>query len=171
MSLATATEVLEEYSDGVWFIELAALSDPTLVLPTVASIFDIRETLGRLLRDALSGELRPKQLLLILDNCEHLVDACAALVAALLPVCADLRVLATSREVLGVPGESVWRVPSLSSPDPARPPPIDVLMRLRSHPPVRGTGGDRAPTFRADARECRCRCGHLPATRRDPAGD
>jgi len=128
MSLATAMGVLEEYPDGVWFVELGALSDPGLVLPTVASALDVREAPGRSLDAMLMDELRPKQLLLILDNCEHLVDACATLAAATLQASPGLRVLATSREVLGVPGETVWRVPSLSFPDPQHLPPLEDLM-------------------------------------------
>jgi len=132
MSLATATAVLEEYPDGVRFVELAALSDPALVLPTVAAAVDVREVPGHSLQTVLVEDLRSKQLLLILDNCEHLVEACATLVAALLQACPGLRVLATSRETLGVPGETVWRVPSLSFPDPRQLPPQDALMEYEA---------------------------------------
>ncbi len=132
MSLATAAAVLEEYPDGVLFVELAALSDPALVLPTVAAALDLREAPGHSLQTVLMDDLRSKQMLLVLDNCEHLVDACATLAVALLQACPGLRVLATSREPLDVLGETVWRVPSLSFPDPRQLPSLDALMEYEA---------------------------------------
>ncbi|MGI8552118.1 MAG: ATP-binding protein [Dehalococcoidia bacterium] len=102
--------------DGVWLVELAAIGEPALVPQAVAAMFGLREQPGRTLVETLVGALQSKRLLLVLDNCEHLVDACAALAAALLRVCPDVRILATSRESLGIDGEAVWRVPSLSLP-------------------------------------------------------
>src|SRR5205823_80982 len=108
------------FPDGVWLVELAALADPSLVPEAVAAVLGVREGPGRPLLDALVAHLRPRGLLLVLDNCEHLVDACAALCETLLGRCPDLRILATSREPLRLGGEVVWRVPSLPAPDPER---------------------------------------------------
>ncbi|HEU4758573.1 MAG TPA: tetratricopeptide repeat protein [Dehalococcoidia bacterium] len=117
LALQVAADLLDEYADGVWLVELAALADPALVPQAVASALRLREAPGQIIADTLSEHLSDKSLLLVLDNCEHLVDGCAPLVEALLRACPALRVLATSRESLGVAGETVWRVPSLSLPE------------------------------------------------------
>jgi predicted ATPase/DNA-binding SARP family transcriptional activator/Tfp pilus assembly protein PilF len=118
LALEVATALLDERPDAVWFIDFAALADPDLVPHTVIAALGVPEEPGRPLVDLLVKYLRPRRLLLVLDNCEHLVAAAAQLVDRLLRACPGLRVLATSREVLGVPGEVPWRVPSLSAPDP-----------------------------------------------------
>ena len=94
----------------------AALADPALVPQTVASVLGLREEAGRPLTETLRDYLRPKHLLLLLDNCEHLLAACATLVDALLRGCPDLRVLTTSREPLAMLGETTYRIPPLSLP-------------------------------------------------------
>ena len=127
LSLQLAAEVLDAFSDGAWLVELAPVSDPALLPQTVASVWDVREQPGRPLMATLSDYLRPKTLLLILDNCEHLVDACAQLATALLTACPRLKILASSREALGVAGETAYRVPSLSLPDPRQPPSFESL--------------------------------------------
>jgi predicted ATPase/DNA-binding CsgD family transcriptional regulator/DNA-binding XRE family transcriptional regulator len=99
---------------GVWMVDLAAITDPGLVVQAVAGVLDVPEESDRPLRDALLDALRPRRLVLVLDNCEHLLAACAELASALLSGCAGIRILATSREPLGVPGEHVWPVPPLS---------------------------------------------------------
>jgi hypothetical protein len=106
------------YPDGVWLAELAARAGPASVPQAVAGAVGVREEPGHPLQATLAAALRPKRLLLLLDNCEHLLDACARLGDALLRACPHLRVLATSREALGIAGETAWRVPSLSLPDP-----------------------------------------------------
>ncbi len=118
LALQVAWDVLEEYPDGVWLAELASLADPSLVPQTVAMSLRVREIPGRPIEETLLHYLQRKSLLLVLDNCEHLVAASSRLAAAILRSCPHLRVLATSREVLGVAGEISWRVPSLSLPDP-----------------------------------------------------
>jgi len=118
LALQVAAAELERFRHGVWLVELAALADPSLVPQAAASVLRVDEQPGRALSDTLVGYLRPKSLLLVLDNCEHLLAACAHLADTLLRACPDLRILATSREGLGVPGETLWRVPSLSVPDP-----------------------------------------------------
>ncbi len=132
LALQVSAEVLEELKDGVWFVELAAMSDPTLVPQTVASALSVREQSGRPVLTTLSDFLQPKHVLLVLDNCEHLVAVCGHLAETLLRACPTLRVLATSREVLGIPGEVIWRVPSLSLPDPRRPPSLEHLTQYEA---------------------------------------
>ena len=118
LALQVGADLLDEYPDGVWLVELAALSEPSLVPQAALSALGLREEPQRALTDTLTDALRPKALLLILDNCEHLVGACAALSDRLLRACPQVRVVATSREALRAEGESVWRVPSLASPEP-----------------------------------------------------
>jgi predicted ATPase/class 3 adenylate cyclase len=116
LALQAAAEVVEDYPEGVWLAELAPIADPFLVPKTVASALNVREQPGRDMTETMIAVLRHKALLLVLDNCEHLVAACRDLAAALLRACPKVRILATSREGLGVPGETLWRVPSLSAP-------------------------------------------------------
>jgi len=121
LALEVAKDLLETYPDGVWLVELAGLSEGELGVQAVAAVLRVREQQRSLLWDTLVDYLRPKDVLLILDNCEHLIEATARLIDGLLVGCPKLRVLATSRELLGVPGEVVWRVPSLPVPDPRSP--------------------------------------------------
>jgi non-specific serine/threonine protein kinase len=116
LALQVASQLRDELTDGVWLVELASLNDPTLVPQTVATTLGFPEQSGRALTDVLANHLRPKKLLLVLGNCEHLVVACTQLVEALLHQCPHLTILATSRESLNVAGEIVWLVPSLASP-------------------------------------------------------
>jgi non-specific serine/threonine protein kinase len=107
----------DEFPDGVWLVELAPLSDPALVLQALAMALSVRDTPDLPLLDTLIAYLQARQLLLVLDNCEHLIETCASLVEALLRSCTLLCVLATSREALSIPGETTFVVPSLSLPD------------------------------------------------------
>ena len=132
LALAAVHELVEEFNDGVWLVELASLSDAALVAQTVAFTLSVREQPGRPLTETLTDYLRPREVLVVLDNCEHLVEACANLAVALLQACPRLRILATSRETLGVAGESPWPVPSLSLPDPRHPPSVDELSRYEA---------------------------------------
>lgn len=117
LALALATTLVPAYADGVWLVALAALADPALLPATVAAALGVREEPGHPLTTTLVAALRTRTLFLILDNCEHLTDACAALVAPLLAACPHLRILATSRETLRTPGELTWRVPALRVPE------------------------------------------------------
>jgi non-specific serine/threonine protein kinase len=117
LALAVGERVMPDYTDGVWLVELAALADPALVAPTVAAVLSIRET-ERPPLERLTDALRSRVLVVILDNCEHLVRSCAELADGLLRACAGLQILATSREPLGVGGEVIWRVPGLALPAP-----------------------------------------------------
>jgi predicted ATPase len=123
LALAVAFEVVNSFEDGVWWVELASLSDPDLLPQAVASALGsalgVREVPGRSLTAMLVGHLKPKKTLLVLDNCEHLVEGCAALANTLLRSCPDLKILATSREPLSIAGERSWPVPYLSTPDPS----------------------------------------------------
>ncbi len=123
LALQAAADLLEHFPDGVWLVELAALSDPALVAQTVASVLGVREQPGRTVTESLTEYLKPRTLLLLLDTCEHLVDGCAPLVDTLLRACPSLRILATSRAPLGVAGENIEAVPPLSLPDVGRLPP------------------------------------------------
>src|ERR671917_1439263 len=132
LALAVARELLEGFEDGVWLVELASLADPSLVPQVVASTLGVREQPGRSLTETLSDYLSSKKMLLVLDNCEHLIEGCAELAEALLRSCPELRVLATSREALGITGEVAWPVPSLSLPDVRRLPDIESLPSYES---------------------------------------
>lgn len=128
LALQVAASVLASYPDGVWLVDLASLSDPALVPQTVASALTVPERPGRSLSDTLVDYLRPKSLLVILDNCEHVLTASAQLAGTILRSCPGLRLFATSREPLRVGGEVSWRVPSLSVPDPGHSPAPERLM-------------------------------------------
>ncbi len=110
--------VLADFADGVWLVELAPLAEPGLIPHFVATAVGVREIAGRDLTPVLVDGLRARHLLLILDNCEHLISDCAQIAETLLRGCPHLRIVATSREILGASGETVWRVPSLPVPDP-----------------------------------------------------
>jgi len=118
LALEVAWKGREAYPDGAWLIELAALIDPTLLPQTIAGTFGIQAEGARAPVDTLVTILRDAGLLLVLDNCEHLITACAQLVEILLDSCPYLHILATSREVLHLPGECSWPVPALPLPDP-----------------------------------------------------
>ncbi len=132
LALEVAAQMLKGFPGGVWLVELAALSDPALVPQVVASALGMREVAGRTLTEALVDYLKPKHVLLVLDNCEHLIEACAHLAETLLRSCPNLRILATSREPLHIPGEVTWLVPTLSRPNPERLPPLQNLLRYEA---------------------------------------
>ena len=114
LSLQIAAGVIDQFPDGVWLVELAPLADPGLVPQAVATVLGVHEQPGHPLTATLAGYLRTRRLLLLLDNCEHLIQAAAALAETLLQTCPGLHVLATSREPLAIEGEQTCRVPSLT---------------------------------------------------------
>jgi predicted ATPase/class 3 adenylate cyclase/Tfp pilus assembly protein PilF len=120
LALRVGDDLLGERPDGVWLVELASLTDGALVTQAVATALGVPEQLGQALFKTLTDYLRPKSLLLLLDNCEHLLAACAQLTDVLLRGCPNLRILATSREGLGIAGEAQYPVPALPVPDPER---------------------------------------------------
>ena len=129
LALEVARDLVGAYPDGVWLVELAPLSEGKLVPQAVARAMRVREQPGRPLVDTLTEALHKKATLLVLDNCEHLVDSVAHLADTLVDLCSQLRVLTTSREPLEVEDEVVWRVSSLSTPNTDRLPLAGELMR------------------------------------------
>jgi class 3 adenylate cyclase len=119
LAIEVAAQLSGEFSDGVWCVDLAPITDAELVPLTVARAFGLPDQPGRSTMDTLTRFVADRQMLVVLDNCEHLLDASAALVEALLAAAAGLTLLATSREPIGVAGEVSWRVPSLSLRDEA----------------------------------------------------
>ena len=122
LSLQVASSILEQFKDGVWLIELAPISEPALVPNTVANVLRLRVEDSRPLMDVVVDWLSGKETLFILDNCEHLIDACAHFANTILQHCRGARILASSREALGVAGEATYRVPSLPTPNE----PLDI---------------------------------------------
>ena len=121
LALEVARDLAGTCPEGAWFVDLAPLSEPEVVPQAVAAALEVREEPGRPLTDTLADVLSGKNLLVLLDNCEHLIEAAADLVDVLLGRCPGLRVVATSREPLGVEGEVLWRVPPLSVPQASTP--------------------------------------------------
>ena len=165
---ALAVASMPIFPDGVWLAELAPLADAALVPRTVAGVFQLTDDPGHTPAELLISFLGSRRLLLILDNCEHVIAACADLAEALLRDCPHLTILATSREALRVPGEVAWRVPSLSTLEPLRLPPspryaIDwTASRWRSKWPQPWMICSRCSAA-ASARHCR---GSRPCVRR-----
>jgi predicted ATPase/class 3 adenylate cyclase/DNA-binding CsgD family transcriptional regulator len=118
LALQATVDVAEQYPDGTWFVDLAPVGDPAQVIPATAAALGLRENPGRPLMDSMAEWLHDKEALLLLDNCEHLREACGQLLARLLGSCPHLTVLATSREALGVEGERLYVVPPLATPSP-----------------------------------------------------
>ena len=131
LALAVAAELLGEYPAGVWLVDFAPLpgaasGDVPVVVQSVAQVLGVREEPGTPLLHTVAGYLKDRHLLLVLDNCEHLVAACAVLASTLLRACHALRILATSREELGIAAERRWWVPSLTVPDPKHLPALEL---------------------------------------------
>jgi predicted ATPase/DNA-binding XRE family transcriptional regulator len=118
LALQVAHDLMDAFPQGAWWVELAPLSAPTLVPQAVAAALGLREQPGRSLLETLCAFLAKQHLLLVLDNCEHVVATCADLAETLLRASATVRLLTTSREALRIPGEVTWRVPPLATPDP-----------------------------------------------------
>ncbi|MFD9664306.1 protein kinase [Rhodococcus sp. NPDC059968] len=127
LALRVAARVQRDFADGAWLIELGDVSDESLLLDVVAGSLRLHDRSSRPLQDTVREFLAPREVLLILDNCEQIIDAVAALGATLLRSCPRLRILATSREGLGIGGETTLRVPPLVVPDSARPPGLQGL--------------------------------------------
>jgi predicted ATPase/class 3 adenylate cyclase len=127
LSLQIAADALDTYPDGVWFVDLAPIRDASLVPSVVATTLSVQEEAGRPLIQTLRGHLKSRKTLIILDNCEHLIDACASIANALLQAAPQLRMIATSREALRVPGEQVYQVSPMPAPD--RSAGVEALLR------------------------------------------
>ncbi|MCW3054200.1 MAG: transcriptional regulator, LuxR family, partial [Chthonomonadales bacterium] len=118
LALAVAEIVRTEFAQGVWFVDLTALLDPNRIVQAISAVLKLRAKPGSDLRTMLTDYLAERRMLLILDNCEQLLEGCAELAEALLEECGDLKILVTSRHPLRLAGEVDWRVPSLETPDP-----------------------------------------------------
>lgn len=116
LGLQAAAELLDESGDGVWLVELAAVTDADAVPASIAAVLGVAAQQGRTMLDTLLDALVPQRLLIVLDNCEHLIDACARTADAILRRCPRAHLLATSREPLGIGGETIYRVPPMSLP-------------------------------------------------------
>ncbi len=127
LSLQIAGDVLDSYRDGAWLVDLAPVRDPSIMASEAAKVLGVREEPGRLLIETLCAHVKPRNLLLILDNCEHLIKPSAELVYAILGAAPEIRIIATSREALRVPGEQTYAVPPL--PVPNRSDGIEALSR------------------------------------------
>jgi predicted ATPase/DNA-binding SARP family transcriptional activator len=130
LALEVASELVGAYPDGVWLVELAPLTEEALVPQAVAKAVKVPEQPGRELTETLVDALREKKLLLVLDNCEHLIEAATQLADVLIPSCPHLRILATSREALGMEEELLWSMDPLSVPDAYRAPAAGELARF-----------------------------------------
>lgn len=146
LALVAASELVGGFEDGAWLVELASLADPSLVQGAVATTLGVREQPGNPPTETLSDYLRTKKMLLVLDNCEHLIETCAVLAEALLRTCPNLRILATSREAFGIAGETRLAVPSLSLPDPRHLPTVEDV----AHYEAANLFVDRAKTVKPE---------------------
>jgi predicted ATPase len=150
LALELARGAQASYAGGAALVELAAVSDPQLLPDAVAAVFDVRAMPGRTLVDAIVDVVAPRPLLLVVDNCEHLLGATASLAAALLRAAPDLTIVTTSREPLRIPGEVVFRVPSLDIPDPEQPGTPDDLLRYEAVRLFADRAASAAPGFALD---------------------
>ena len=132
LMLRLADELLSEHPDGVWFLDLAPLSDPLRVAEALVATLGVQEEGGRTLTDTLADHLRDKRTLILLDNCEQMLGAAAEVAATLLQGCAQVRMVATSREAMAIPGEMTYQVPSLPLPEPGGLAGVDAIGRSDS---------------------------------------
>lgn len=130
LSIQVAREVQSEYPNGVWLVELSSLADPALIPQSVADVLGLMKDGRRPVMESLADFLRARTLLLVLDNCEHLLEGCAQLSETLLLACPTVRIMASSREDLGIAGESVYRVPSLEAPELGSLPALESLAQM-----------------------------------------
>jgi len=151
LSLHIAADLLDEFSDGVWFVELAPLSDARLVAQAVASALGVTEEVGRPVIEALVKLAAERRMLLILDNCEHLIDASAELARQLLQAGPHLKILTSSREPLRIAGETVYPVPALATPDASQPINVERLAQFEAARLFIDRAAAAQPSFRLTA--------------------
>ena len=171
LAIQAAAEVLEQYSDGAFLVELAALADPGLVPNTVAVGLGLKEDSGAPILQTLKEHLKDRRLLLVLDNFEHLLHACAELADTTLRYCPRVVILATSREPLGIVGEQTYRLPSLSLPDPRTAPDCRDFGALRVGAAIPGSHTPVQARFLYNQREFPCPGLYLPSLGWDSARD
>ena len=131
LALQVAADLLDEYADGVWFVNLAPVTDPGLVVATIAQALEVKEVGGQTLLDTVKSYLREKCLLLLIDNFEQVISA-ATSISELLATCPQLKVLVTSRIALRLRGEREYSVPTLHMPDPKHMPALDTLTQFEA---------------------------------------
>jgi predicted ATPase/class 3 adenylate cyclase len=164
LAIEAAAQLVPAFRDGVWLIELAPLSDAAMLPQAVAVTVAVQEQPGRALTETLADVLQSRSLLLVLDNCEHLVSPCAALVERLLKACPRLQVLATSRETLNIEAEITYHVPSLSAPNPAHLHALEQLLEYDAVLLFLDRATRTAPTFALTEQNARAVaevCAHL----------
>ena len=132
LALQAAAEVLDDFPDGVWLVELAPLADERMVAQRVASVLGVKEETGRPLVETLRAGVNDRRLLILLDNCEHVALGCAQLAHQLLQACPGVKILATSREALHIGGETIYPLAALQLPDPAAAMAIGELTRVEA---------------------------------------
>ncbi|MCX6046984.1 MAG: tetratricopeptide repeat protein [Chloroflexi bacterium] len=132
LAIQVATDLIDQFAQGVWWVELAALNEGGLVARSIAKTLGVREVLDQTLSQTVANFLGDKQLLLVIDNCEHLIEPTAQLAATLLSHCPNLQILTTSREPLNIAGETLWQVPTFAAPEPAKLSFIDLLLQFES---------------------------------------
>jgi predicted ATPase len=148
LALQIAAEVKDEYGDGVWLVDLTSMLDGALVPRALVAVLGVREEPGRELVQTLAEFLSYKDVLLLLDNCEHLLASCVRLIDALLHQCPGLHIMATSREVLGVEGEALWRLDTLSVPEQHNPVTADELLGYEAAQLFLDRAALRGPSFK-----------------------
>ncbi len=171
LAIRLAGALQRVFSNGTWLVELGELSDPDLLEEHVAVTLGVRPVSSSDPLLALIDYCIDRSLLLVFDNCEHLVDAVARLAGAILRRCAGVKILATSRESLGVGGEVTMRVPSLTTPELRGPRAYDGLARYESVLLFAERAATVVPGFRADRGQQECRCPYLPRSGRIAAAD
>ena len=148
LSIQVASDVLGNYPDGVWLVELAPIRDPLLIPRATAIAIGLRDEPQRPVIDMLCDHLRDKKMLILLDNCEHLVDACAQIAEWILRAAPNVRILASSREALDIAGEVTYRVPSLGVPDMEHLPSVDSLSQYEAVKLFIDRAVSAVPTFK-----------------------
>ncbi|MBM3137415.1 MAG: tetratricopeptide repeat protein, partial [Chloroflexi bacterium] len=132
LSLQVAREMQDDFSDGVWVVELSTIFEKEQVIRVVAAALDVREKTNQPLMESIVEFLKPRELLLIMDNCEHLITTCAGFCGMLLGACPDIRIMVTSREALGIQGEVSFHVPSMKLPDLESLPEAEAVWEVES---------------------------------------
>jgi len=132
LALQAAADLIDVFENGVWLVDLSPVADQAQIERAVALPLDIKEEPGRLLLETLVDRLADRHLLLLLDNCEHVIEAASRVAEALLRAVPGVRILATSREPLNISGEAAWRIPTLSIPEPDRAPRVDEIERYEA---------------------------------------
>ena len=171
LAIVAAGQSLKKFRDGVFWVSMVGISDANLVPQAIAEVLQVREVPTEPLVQTLITHLKSRELLLVLDNCEHLIQACARISEELLAACPGLRILATSIEGLGLFNETVWQVPSLPLPAAAVGPVAEGAARDRERAVILRAGGERLGGVQTGRAEFALHRPDLPAPRRHSACD